>query len=352
MVLNICWMPVVFIFYNQPESPCKSIRMAENKSGYEKVFGIDLNALPSKIQKLVFTATIDGNGTMSQTAQSELALMVDGSPMMRFPFDGSAFGQEKALMVAEVYMKTVWRIAAVGQGFNGGLAALLKHFGGEVADEAPAPAPAPAAKPAPAPAAAPRGPAKITLEKRGQSQKVSLKKGGSSTIHINLNWDAQTQKRSFFGGGGTTDLDLGCMWELENGYKGVIQPLGNSFGSRHDFPYIELDKDDRSGAATDGENMRILKPEIIKRVLVFAMIYEGSANFTQVNGRVTIKDQQGNEILVKCDAPDSSRTFCAVCMIEKSGDGIKITKEENYFTGARDCDMRYGFGFRWTAGRK
>ncbi|MBU1897092.1 tellurium resistance protein TerA [Myxococcota bacterium] len=194
---------------------------------------------------------------------------------------------------------------------------------------------------------------KVTLEKRGQSQKLSLAKkgGGQDTIHINLNWD-QPKKRSWFGGGGDVDLDLGCMFELITGEKGVIQPLGGNFGAQHRPPWILLDKDDRSGAASDGENMRIYRPEMIARVLIFAMIYEGDSNFTTVNGRVKVKDLNGNEILIRLDAPDPRRTFCGVCMIERDGEGLKITKEERYFLHHPDCDQFYRFGFRWAPGQK
>ncbi len=49
---------------------------------------------------------------------------------------GSDFALERALMVGELYRKDgIWRFAAVGQGFNVGLDALVKHFGGEVAEE-------------------------------------------------------------------------------------------------------------------------------------------------------------------------------------------------------------------------
>ncbi len=340
-----------FQFYNQPKSPCGNVEIT-NADGFDKAFKINLGGMPSKIQKLVFAATIDGNGTMSGTGHGELALLAGGNKIMTFPFQGNLFGDEKALMIAEVYNKTVWRVAAVGQGFNGGLAKLLEHFGGEVADD-PAPSPAPS----PPPKAEPPKPkpklslGKITLEKRGQSQRLSLeKKSGENVIHINLNWDAP--KKKWWGGGGDVDLDLGCMFEMRDGMKGVIQPLGERFGARHMEPYIQLDKDDRSGMATDGENMRIYRPDLISRVVIFAMIYEGTANFATVNGRVTVKDTTGSEVTVHCDAPDPSKTFCAVALIDKAGDDIRITKEERYFPGHMECDFHYGFGFRWVAGSK
>ncbi|RYG66125.1 VWA domain-containing protein, partial [bacterium] len=70
-----------------------------------------------------------------------------------------------------IYLKDVWRLAAVGQGFAGGLDALLAHFGGQQAEEA-APAAAPIAPPAPA--APPVNLKKIELEKKMERQAPQL----------------------------------------------------------------------------------------------------------------------------------------------------------------------------------
>ncbi|WP_255578805.1 hypothetical protein [Deinococcus sp. RIT780] len=189
---------------------------------------------------------------------------------------------------------------------------------------------------------------KITLDKPGQSTRLSLRKGGGSDpIRVNLNWNR--------GGGflrASTDLDLGCMYVLNNGERGVIQALGNRFGSERLEPFILLDKDDRTGAASDGENLTIHRPDLIHTVLIFAFIYEGTSDFTRVGGRLTMKDPRGNEISVNLSNPDIRRTFCAIAQIENHGGEIQITKEERYFTGHKDCDEHYGFGFQWSAGSK
>ena len=52
------------IFYNQTQSPRGEIRYNELSNGAE--FFVDLETLPSTIQKLVFTASIDGAGTMGE----------------------------------------------------------------------------------------------------------------------------------------------------------------------------------------------------------------------------------------------------------------------------------------------
>ncbi len=129
------------IFFNQPNSPCGGVKLVNNQAN-QTSFQIDLSKIPSTIDKLVFTAAIDGQGTMAQLRSSSLSV---GSNC-RFTFSGQDFAAERAIMIAELYRKEgVWRLAAVGQGFNGGLDALVTHFGGEVA--APVSAPTPTIKP-------------------------------------------------------------------------------------------------------------------------------------------------------------------------------------------------------------
>jgi tellurite resistance protein TerA len=359
-----------FIFYNQKLAPDGSIQLLDGQSGDNATFAVDLSRLAGTIRKLVFVMTIDGNGTLSQLARGHFRLSANGSEMARFEFSGSDFGTEKAIIVAEIYLKDIWRVAAVGQGFAGGLSAVLKHFGGEEVQSAPPPTPAPApprpappvnvppsmpARPAP-PAAKPVNLGKVTLDKKGDKQTVDLRKGGGTQpIHINLNWDnPNAGKKGLFGlgGGASPDLDLGCMFRLRDGGAGVIQPLGGNFGARDRAPFIFLDKDDRSGAAQDGENLYIYRPDLIDLVMVFALIYQGAADFAQVNGRMTIRDQSGGEILVRLSNPDRGRPFCAICTIANTGSSIEITKQELYVPGHREADQHFGFGFRWAAGQK
>jgi len=169
-----------FVFFNQPKTPEESIQLLGAQAGDTESFRVTLDKVPPQIQKLSFTATIDGAGQMSQIAPGYVRIVAGGEEVARYSFNGSEFSTERAVMLGDFYLKDVWRFAAVGQGFDGGLDALLKNFGGEVAEEetlapqqhpqtgaAPSFAPpaqatappsfgAPAA-PAPAPAPAPQG---------------------------------------------------------------------------------------------------------------------------------------------------------------------------------------------------
>ncbi|NCQ51780.1 tellurium resistance protein [archaeon] len=117
------------IFYNQKASPGGEVKLTKDSPDTE--FQVSLSNLPSSIVKLFFTAAIDGSQTMNQISSLDFAIGEH-----TFNLTGSDFNQEKAIIIAEIYKKDgVWRVGAVGQGFNGGLNALLTYFGGEVAEE-------------------------------------------------------------------------------------------------------------------------------------------------------------------------------------------------------------------------
>ncbi|MFD0123533.1 TerD family protein [Streptomyces virginiae] len=134
-----------FVFFNQPKSPEESIQQLGAQSGDTESFRVTLDRIPASIHKLSFTATIDGAGQMSQIGPGYIRIVAGGEEVVRYAFTGAEFTTERAVMLGDFYLKDVWRFAAVGQGFDGGLDALLRNFGGEVAEEAPPAQQAPAA---------------------------------------------------------------------------------------------------------------------------------------------------------------------------------------------------------------
>ena len=163
-------------FFNQPSTPCGGV--AVNAEGGKDGFTLRLDRLPAWVERVVITASIDGGDVMSQLAPSSLALSSPDGEFARFDFTGQDFANEQAIMLGEFYRKDAsWRFTAVGQGFNGGLAALVQHFGADVAAET-----------APAPAAA--APATINLEKRVEARAPQLvnlvKSAGVSLAKVGL----------------------------------------------------------------------------------------------------------------------------------------------------------------------
>ncbi|AZB43435.1 Tellurium resistance [Bacillus sp. FJAT-42376] len=205
----------------------------------------------------------------------------------------------------------------------------------------------------------------IELKKKGESINLSKTSGsGIGELLVNLNWNQKPQNQTGKGGflsgllgkgASQADLDLGCLYELKNGQKGCIQALGNAFGNLNQLPYIQLDHDDRTGAAAGGENLRINGDRVqeMRRILVYTFIYQGAANWSEVDGVVTLKYGTGQDIEVKLDEHRNGQTMCAIAMIENVQDQtFNVTRLVEYFHGHAKMDRAFGWGMKWQAGRK
>ncbi|MCM3884909.1 Tellurium resistance [Frankia sp. R82] len=203
---------------------------------------------------------------------------------------------------------------------------------------------------------------KVTLTKSTPTVSLS-KQGGGGRLHVNLNWNQTPAggapkggflKRVLGAGSGGIDLDLAALFELSDGRSGVVQALGNAFGSFDAPPFVNLDADDRTGAATGGENLYVNLNQIaqIRRVLVFAFIYEGVASFDQADAVVTLTPAQGAPIEVRLDEQAGGARMCAIALLTNTGNDFSVSREVRYVSGHRDLDQAYGWGLNWTAGRK
>lgn len=204
---------------------------------------------------------------------------------------------------------------------------------------------------------------KVTLTKNAPTVSLSKHGGGASVggeLRVNLNWTSRPPTSGGFlkriQAGDDIDLDLGCLYEFANGKKGVVQALGNSFKSRNDgTPIISLDGDDRSGQSSEGENLRIDLSRLseIRRILVFAYIYEGSPNWAGANAVVTLYPQGGAPIEVQLDEVDPAARTCAIALLENIGTDLSVRREVRYIHGTQSAlDLAYGWGMKWTPGRK
>ncbi|MDH0563249.1 VWA domain-containing protein [Acinetobacter courvalinii] len=203
-------------FYNQPETPCQAVRLIENQNKRSR-FLVDSAKLPASIQHLVLTAAIDGQNVMSQLQQATIQILnLQLQPIAELKLDGGFFDQERATMLIEIYRKDgIWRLAAIGQGFNAGLAALIQHFGGEVAEE-------PATQTAPA---APQS--NIDLKKKLSLQKAE-KTGNASIIDLTKKSLVQLEKKNLLGVTARVALVLDASGSMDGQYRrGDVQKVVN-----------------------------------------------------------------------------------------------------------------------------
>ena len=348
-------------FFGQQSVNNGAVKLAESAPG-RSVFSLNLDAIDAAIDKVALTATIYENKARFD-AFPQLNVSVSGGIEAPIPTVGM---QETALILGEFYRRQgAWKFRCVAQGFAGGLAPLAQHFGVDIA----APAPSAAPTPAPAPVVPPAAPApaskvnlsKITLDKQRPSISLEKKDGDFGEIKINLNWNRSSQNSGgggFFaslrGKSGGIDLDVGCLYEMENGSKGAVQALGNAFGDFRDAPFIQLMGDDRTGSVSDGEWLRINGKEWrqIRRVLVYAFIYEGAPNWQATDGVITLYIPGEAPIEVRLSEEGGSKGMCAIALLENVGGSVRVNRKVEFFKGHSDMDKAFGWGMRWAAGSK
>jgi stress response protein SCP2 len=166
-------------FYGQPSIESGAVILQGAGNG-ETRFLIAPGRVPAGVEKVILTATIHEN-VAAFGRLSEISLDVNGV-RGRIPCGGMT---ETALILAELYRRNgAWKVRVVGQGFNGGLAALATHLGVEIAEPTP---PTPASEPPKADPKPQAGP--ITLRK---GQTLSLEKPGAprlTRVFMGLGWD-------------------------------------------------------------------------------------------------------------------------------------------------------------------
>lgn len=209
-------------FYNQPATPCGAVQINNiNANGAD--FQIQLASIHTSIQHLAISLAVDGLGTMSQLKQSAVSLLnAQNVAVADFQFSGTQFNQERALMLIELYKKEgVWRLAAVAQGFNEGLDAMIRHFGGEVAEDVKSVTESVVPMPGALPLSNIDLKKKVALEKAEQT-------GNASIIDLTKKSFIELEKKKLIGLNARVALVLDASGSMDGQYKrGDVQKVVN-----------------------------------------------------------------------------------------------------------------------------
>ncbi len=129
-----------FIFYNQLKSADGSVEhTGDNRTGAgegdDEQIRIDLGKVPADVQTVAITVTIhDAEARRQSFGQVRNAFVRilnedTGREVVRYDL-GEDFSTETAVIFAEVYRHNgEWKFRAVGQGYAGGLQALVRNYG-------------------------------------------------------------------------------------------------------------------------------------------------------------------------------------------------------------------------------
>ncbi|MFF7340503.1 TerD family protein [Streptomyces sp. NPDC008163] len=350
-----------FVFYNQPVHPRGAVRhegRRQDGAGVVETIQVSLPSVEQDIATVVLAASTDGTFGRVSGLYIRVLDAATGAETARFdPVDATT---ETAFVLGELYRRDgAWKFRAVGQGYASGLAGLATDFGITVDEPA---APAPVTAPVPPPVRL----TKITLTKTAPS--VSLTKQGatSGAMRVNLSWSARTPPRGWMNKGRDAvrledvDLDLSCLWELQNGASGIVHPINNQFGSYDEPPYVLLDHDDRTGGSDEGENLTINLDHTseIKRLLVFVAVYSGASSFAGLHGVATLYPPAGPPIEVQLDECTVPAPVAAIALIENINGELIVRREAKYLIlppgvfKQQAVDLAYDWGLSWQSASK
>ncbi|WP_280346693.1 AIM24 family protein [Nocardia neocaledoniensis] len=136
-----------FVFFNQPTGPGVVYR---HGNGGPDVVQVQTSALPADVDKVVVTASLDGRGPATFASVGQLTATIgSGSDTLTFTIPGLT--TESGVVCVEIYRRNgAWKVRAIGQGYDDGLAGIASAFGVNLDDEPESPS-APAQPPIPLP---------------------------------------------------------------------------------------------------------------------------------------------------------------------------------------------------------
>lgn len=200
------------------------------------------------------------------------------------------------------------------------------------------------------------------LGRRDDSLSISPPEGGFQDIRIAAAWDNQLVPDQTFLGKllkktktADIDLDLGILYELQDGTKGAIQAFGDTMGNYNLPPYLSLSGDERSGDARgDDEFIHLNGKEWpkFKRLLIYVYIYKGAMDWAQVKPQIHLRVPNEKQMVVTLSSHHKGLGLCAIAGIENVRNGMRITNHTEYFPGHAEMDRAFGFGIEWTGGQK
>jgi stress response protein SCP2 len=325
------------IYYNAPHRSGVSHRPATG--AIPGAITVDTWAIPADIAKVVVAASLDDPAAVFGGAEPTATVRDADTGQVLTAFTPPRLGQEKALVVVELYRRGAeWKIRAVGQGYADGLAGIATDFGVTVDEPAHAAPPMPPyAPPAPDAPPQPAEPPRVTLDKG----RVSLVKGGSvslvknggpvlSSVRMALGWQPARRGRNI-------DLDASCIafdaqrerletvWFMKlNVFNGAIQHTGDNLTGRGGGDDEAID------VHLDG-----LSPEVCG--LVFVVNSFSGQRFTDVqNAYCRLLDAVTGEELVRYDLTTAEpATGVVMCKLIRQYSGEWVMTALGHYVDAQ-----------------
>jgi len=144
--------PSAVVIPERPQSECGGVSL-RTRTGNHVFFDLDLSRVSPAANHLLFAVGMRGSsrgspGLARNLRRGHWSIETSNNLLAQYSFTGGDFGDDGAIAVGELYRKNgEWRLRAIGDGFVGGLPAMLSRY-------RVAPGPSSGAPPTPSPPAA------------------------------------------------------------------------------------------------------------------------------------------------------------------------------------------------------
>lgn len=125
-----------FIFYGNKNSKQNEVILDSDMNtgiikGFDSCMAVNLAKASADVSRISFTATLyDESKTFSQLEKGVLSVITSSKKeVLKYEFT-EKLNTENAIVICDLYLHNgQWKLQGIGQGFNGGLAALCGNFG-------------------------------------------------------------------------------------------------------------------------------------------------------------------------------------------------------------------------------
>ncbi|HZI96279.1 MAG TPA: hypothetical protein VFD41_02000 [Actinomycetales bacterium] len=183
-------------------------------------------------------------------------------------------------------------------------------------------------------------------------------RGGA--LHLTLGWSNQpTDARSARAGlKRSTDVHLGCLWEMNDSDSGVVQSLGEGPDHAPGHGATVLRLGPRS--ETQGETITVALAQVhrLKRLVLFAYAYSRRPEWGPL-APVLVAEVKGATIEMRVDreaesiAPaQQNGSICVLASIHRVGGDLVVRREAEMFYGQQAVAAgAFGWDLAWADGR-
>ncbi|MEU0502162.1 AIM24 family protein [Nocardia sp. NPDC005998] len=350
-----------FVFFNQPVGPGVTYRHGR---GAGDMVDVVTSALPANVDKVVVTASLDGNGPPTFAGASSLTATI-GSDTGTLSFPMTGLSTETAVVCVEIYRRgDAWKVRAVGQGYDNGLAGIATAFGVNIDDEpetppaptmppsAPAqpvagysapPAYSPPAAPPPPPMSSPQQGAlpmqsELFNPTHAEVNGIGIQKQGGKMIKVAVNGETMARAGSMVAYQGDLHFKAlgsgGIGRAIQQRLTGEGVPLmqvsgrGDLFLANAAADVHTVDLDGTDGLTINGANVLAFDTSLsynIQRVQGAAGFASNAGFFNCVftgRGRIAITTH-GSPVVLNVDQPTYADPQAAVAWSSSLSTGIK-----------------------------